>query len=562
MNELTPLVQIQYCFEATLSQISYAMILYSHIPTALAALAASVYLVIKKRNPASTSLLAISLLFALWSFLDLNVWSPFLGASNTMFTWSLIDLVGLFFFFFAYRFLYAFVYEKDLPTLHVVLGTAIILPTLLSTFFGLNLTGYDAAVCEAVENETFTWFTYIAQALFIVGIVCLGTKAFWETPRGIRREQNTLATVGVLLFLTFFFSATFVVNMLVTYTTIPSPYNYEIYGLFGMPILLMFLGYLIVKYQAFNIKLIAAQAIVTALVLVDASQVFFSSTTSELVVNIITIILVVIFGYFLTRSVKREIAARERNEELAKDLARANARLRELDRQKSEFVSIASHQLRSPLTSIRGYASMLSEGSYGKLPQKAQDVVERVLESSTYMATSIEDFLNVSRIEQGRMKYENADIVISDMVSRIVDEMRAAAIKKGLALMFRSQHDGKTIAYVDPGKMRQVIYNLIDNAMKYTPKGSIDVIVSDDTKSKTITITVKDTGVGMSEETLHAIFDKFVRAKNANQVNVSGTGLGLYVAKQMIEAMGGKITPASEGEGKGSTFNIELPMVS
>jgi signal transduction histidine kinase len=176
------------------------------------------------------------------------------------------------------------------------------------------------------------------------------------------------------------------------------------------------------------------------------------------------------------------------------------------------------------------------------------------------MALSIEDFLNVSRIEQGRMKYENTNVDVRDMAQKVTEEMQQAALKKGLVLLFHSEAKGSTVAHVDPGKTRQVIYNLVDNALKYTPKGSIDVVVRSEMGGKVVSIDIKDTGVGISKETAARLFDKFVRARNANSVNVSGTGLGLYVAKQMIEAMGGKITIASEGEGKGSTFTIELPL--
>ena len=536
--------------------------MYSHIPTALVALFFGFFILLKVRSVVSVSLFWIIFFFALWCFLDLNTWFSFFGAGNTMFTWSLIDLTALLCFFFSYRFLYSFVHEQPLPVWQLISGLGLITPTIVTTALGMNLAGFDTLLCEAVENDWVVLYPYIPQTIFIFACLWLGVSSLRNTTYGRqKKEQIILATTGILLFLLFFFSANFIVTLLTTYTSFEGAYNLAIYGLFGMPILLMFLGYLIVRYQAFNIKMIAAQAIVTALVLIDASQVFFSTTRSEWVVNIITIFLVVVFGYYLTRSVKQEIAARERNEQLAKDLARANARLRELDRQKSEFVSIASHQLRSPLTSIRGYASMLQEGSFGKLPQKAVDVVGRIQESSTYMASSIEDFLNVSRIEQGKMKYENADVNIKDMAEKVVDDIRAIAIKKGLALMFRSQCEGSTLAYVDPGKMRQVIYNLVDNAIKYTPKGSVDVIVKDDLALKKIYVHVKDTGVGMDDDALHNVFDKFVRAKNANSINVTGSGLGLFVAKQMLEAMGGKVTVASDGEGKGSTFTVELSMV-
>ncbi len=560
MLDLAPYIQIQHCYNL-LSEVSLELLLLAHIPTGMVAILFSFFVVYKNRTQASYALLFVSLFFLLWSFLNLNTWFAFLGATNTMFTWSLIDLISLFFFIFTYRFLYTFINNHGMPLWQILVGFGLILPTAITTLTGINITDFDANTCEAIESSWIVLYPYFVQGVTLIAIIVLGVSSFKKETDRSKKEQVILAATGVFLFLFFFFSATFIVTLLINYTSVASPYNYAIYGLFGMPVLLMFLGYLIVKYKAFNIKLIGAEALITTLVLLDASQVFFSSSRTEFVANLITILLIILFGSFLIRSVKKEIAAKERNEQLAKDLAHANARLRELDRQKSEFVSIASHQLRSPLAAIRGYASMMLEGSYGKLPEKVRGIVERIQESSAFMALSIEDFLDVSRIEQGRMKYEFSEVNLHSVAEKVVDELRSSALKRGLVLMFKSDCKGNCMVKADHGKIRQIIYNLIDNAIKYTKKGSINVLAHDDVEQHTFFITIQDTGIGMSEETRKAIFEKFVRAKNANSVNVQGTGLGLYVAKQMIEAMGGKITPRSEGEGKGSSFTIELPLI-
>ena len=244
----------------------------------------------------------------------------------------------------------------------------------------------------------------------------------------------------------------------------------------------------------------------------------------------------------------------------AKKLEVANNRLKVLDKMKSEFVSIASHQLRSPLTSIRGYASMLLEGSYGTIPPKAKEALSRIAESSKYMVNSVEDYLNVSRIESGNMKYELADFNLKNTASDVVDELRQTAMQKGLLLTFRSDISSKGIVNADIGKTRQALHNLINNSIKYTERGSITVTIAEDLKNMKIMAIISDTGVGMSEETVDALFAKFSRAKDANKTNISGTGLGLFVAKQMIEHMGGTITASSEGVGKGSSFTLELPL--
>ncbi len=314
-------------------------------------------------------------------------------------------------------------------------------------------------------------------------------------------------------------------------------------------------------FKVFNIKLIGAQALVVTLWFLVGSLLFVAQSNHTKIVAGVTLVFTSIAGYYLVRSVKKEVKQREELEVLTEQLAKANDRLKILDKMKSEFVSIASHQLRSPLTSIRGYASMLAEGSYGKLPEKAQQAVVNIADSSKFMAMSIEDYLNVSRIEAGTMKYEMSDFNMKDTAEKIVDEMRPTAMKKGLVMVFRSDCASSATINADIGKTRQILMNLIDNSMKYTPKGTITVVAHDDVKKKKMYVTIQDTGIGMSKETQEEVFDKFVRAKNANSVNVTGTGLGLFVAKKMVTEMKGKVWAESEGEGKGSTFHIEFPLL-
>jgi len=149
---------------------------------------------------------------------------------------------------------------------------------------------------------------------------------------------------------------------------------------------------------------------------------------------------------------------------------------------------------------------------------------------------------------------------LKEEVSNVCDDVRPSALKKGLVLLFRSDLKGRAIVNADLNKVIQICHNLINNSLKYTPKGTITVFLRDDTQQKRIYVDVIDTGVGMDGETIDSIFQKFARAKDASKVNTSGTGLGLFVALKIAQAMGGTITAHSNGEGKGSRFTLELPL--
>jgi signal transduction histidine kinase len=267
----------------------------------------------------------------------------------------------------------------------------------------------------------------------------------------------------------------------------------------------------------------------------------------------------IILGLLLNRSVKQEVAARQKIQLLAVDLEKANVRLTELDRQKSEFVSFATHQLRAPLTAMKGYASLLLEGDMGKLPKEAKQGVDRIYESTKTLTSIVDDYLNISRIELGTMKYAFETIDLKMLIEDTVAELKPNIDKSGLAFAFMAENSGTDYRITaDRDKLKQVIANVIDNSMKYTPKGSIAATLSLDKPHHKFIFAVKDSGVGIAPETLPRLFQKFSRADNANKVNIRGTGLGLFVAKQMVEAHHGTIRAESAGEGKGSTFIVEL----
>lgn len=330
------------------------------------------------------------------------------------------------------------------------------------------------------------------------------------------------------------------------------------YGNFLVALFPLLLGYSIVKYRFFNIKTVATEILVVFILITLLIQLLLSNSLFEIILRGIFLILVAVFGYLLIRSVYQEVEHREEIERLAKDLEKANVRLRELDRLKSEFVSIASHQLRSPLTSIKGYASLIMDGSFGEVSKSICEAVGKIFDSSGLMMTSIQDFLDVSKIEQGKMDYKYEVFDVKDLAKLVVEELRPTALKKDLLLSFNLIEKGIYPIKADYNKMKQVLNNLVDNSIKYTKKGSVTVYVSKKEEGKKVLIIVSDTGIGISKETLPKLFDKFVRSPNANSVNVSGTGLGLYVVKKMVEAHKGKVWAESEGEGSGTVFYVEL----
>lgn len=474
-------------------------------------------------------------------------------AGLVYFNWSLLVLYRALIVICALYFTVSFVYKK-IPHVLNLIASVLLLPVIILLPTTLNVVEFDLLNCEAV-NGSLWYYIYALEIGSIIFFTIWAIREYFKFvfSKAPERLQNTFLLISCVFLLAIISASTIIGNLTLEYEV-------NLVGPIGMLILLMTLTYLIAEFKAFDIKLAGAQALVLGLLALVGSLLFVAKSDSTRIVAAATFIFTAITGFFLVRSVKKEIKQREQIELLAQDLKKANERLKELDKAKSEFVSIASHQLRSPLTSIRGYASMLVEGSFGKMPEKALESAKRIEESAKLMAYSIEDYLNVSRIEAGNMKYNLTDFNLRDMADNICDDLRPEALKQNLILLFRTDLMSRAIVNADVGKTNQIIHNLINNSIKYTPKGSINVFMRDNIKKKRIYIDITDTGIGMTEETRAKLFNKFSRADNANSVNVSGTGLGLFVAIKMAEAMGGTITAHSEGPNKGSTFTFELPL--
>jgi signal transduction histidine kinase len=238
-------------------------------------------------------------------------------------------------------------------------------------------------------------------------------------------------------------------------------------------------------------------------------------------------------------------------------LTYANDNLQQLDTAKSEFLSIASHQLRTPLSGIKGYLSMLLEGDFGRLPAPAKKIITELFENSDRMTRLINTFLNISRIEANRLVISKKQIDMVELVRTTVHVFAVVAKKKGLDLKCKLPKK-KIMVSADPDKIKDVLINFIDNSIKYTKKGRVTVIVKATTKN--VKISVKDTGMGVAKNDIDKLFEKFTRGTDITKVDTNGSGLGLYIAKKIIEVHNGEAFVSSPGKGKGSEFGFLLPL--
>ena len=240
-------------------------------------------------------------------------------------------------------------------------------------------------------------------------------------------------------------------------------------------------------------------------------------------------------------------------------LVAANKELQRLDDAKSEFLSIASHQLRTPTTVIKGYISMIQEGSFGKVSPLIKDSLNKVYLSTERLLNLIENLLDISRIEAGRLEFDIKPTDLAVIAKALIEDFQPKANMKKIKLEFYAPKDLPEVS-ADANKVKEVASNLIDNSIKYTNKGTVTIGLHQEGSS--VVFNCQDTGLGVEPDDLPRLFNKFVRGKGMMQVHTEGTGLGLYFARVVIENMGGRIWVESPGKGQGSKFSFSLPLAN
>lgn len=238
----------------------------------------------------------------------------------------------------------------------------------------------------------------------------------------------------------------------------------------------------------------------------------------------------------------------------------ANINLKRLDAAKSEFISLASHQLRAPLTVIKGYLSLALEGTLGPITDFVKESLGKAAFSTEQLVKLVNELLDLSRIESGKIQYQFAANDLVKIMDEVADELRPQAEAKEIALTVEAER-GLPQFMFDRDKVREIVINLIHNAIKYTPKGEIVVRAEVIAKStgNVVRLSIKDNGMGLAKEEISKLFTKFGRAEGARIIDPNGMGLGLFFVKKVAEDHGGTAWAESEGPGKGSVFIVELP---
>ncbi|MCX6717530.1 MAG: HAMP domain-containing sensor histidine kinase [Candidatus Taylorbacteria bacterium] len=519
------------------------LLYYSYFAAAIPVIIIGLLIFLNGRKKLENRLLFLTTIsLALWVFCALITWATEFP-KYTMFFWALLIILEPLISFFAFYFSFVFFFKRDFSTIQKIIFSLPLLPIIILLPTRFTLLGYDLSNCDRAAIEgVLVSYAYITEIIFAVLIIIIGVIAFRKIKDLISRRQIVLVTIGILFFLLSFNLG----NILESFTD-----NWYIgqYGLFGAPVFMAFLAYMIVKFKTFDIKLIGAQALVWALVILVGMEFLFVNDPINQIMVAVTLVVSGVLGLILIRSVKKEIALRESLEISNKG--------------QENLIHIMNHQIKGFFGVARNiFAELLQSDDYGHMPEESKPLLEKGLESTAAGVNYVQEILRGSSAEKGLLSYDMKPIDIKSVVLSLLSEQKDIIQKKGLS--FESKIvDGNYNTIGDAVQLKEAFKNLITNAIKYNdyrdPNCGIKISLM--IKNNKIVFSVRDTGVGISEEDKQRLFIAGGMGKNSISLNVEASGFGLAFVKGVAEAHKGIVGYKSNEPQKGTTFYIELPLV-
>ena len=409
---------------------------------------------------------------------------------------------------------------------------------------GVNTADYPVSL---IKGPMYSVLIIYIGTLFMLGLVHLVRKL--KTVEGLQKTQIIYLLVG---------SGLMIPTALTTNIILPNIFGITEFVRLGPIATLIFVGfttYGIVRHKLFNTRVLTAQVLMTALVIIGVGQLLISQDLSGFILRLVILALLIFIGISLVKSVIREHDSAIRVNKLNTKLREANTHLKELMEIKTEFLQIASHQLRTPLTSLRGLLAMQAKGDFKKIEEKERDELQQgMLSSASQLNNVVNDLLDAMELEGGSLNFEFEQVNVNKLIQEVIETLKPSYEEKNLTITFKEINIPEIEA--DEGYLRQVFLNIINNAEKYTEKGGLTITTK--TNNEKIEITFTDTGMGIDKEEIPKLFGKFIRGKRSALVHTDGSGLGLYIIKKIMDAHRGKVTLKSKGIDQGTTIQIEL----
>jgi signal transduction histidine kinase len=519
-----------------------------------------------RKSVTNQTFLYFSIAAIIWSvinYLNYQVNDP------TLILWLLRGVLffAVWYTFFLYRLSYVFPNEQVIFSRNYKI---ILICSILIALFCLTPFVFSGIAQLSSPGQVSKTTVQPGIAAFILLILFLVSAAFYTLIKKLKVASGT--TKRQLVFILIGAAITFTLHVIFN-LILPAVFLYVRFiplgAVFILPLVAL-TAYAIFRHGLFSVKVVATEILTFVLAIITLFEVVLSQSLVTLIFQIGVFILVLVFGVLLIQSVLREVEQREELERLNKQIEDQNKQLEELSHFKTELLSLASHQMKSPLAAIKGFGSLLLGGQMGTTDDKAKETVGKMVKSADGLVALINTLLDLRKVEEGKMDYQFARVDLAKLVADMFEMLKPLAAAKQLEFTLAAPPHPVWVN-ADAEKLKQVIQNLTDNAIKYTPKGFVKVELTEALVGEaaagsaggspgSATVAVTDSGVGFSPDLAPHLFEEFVRDERVKK-QILGTGLGLYIARRIAEAHGGKIAASSPGPDKGATFSVTVPEV-
>ncbi len=528
---------------AGLTESLRTIVIYSHLVPALLTLFLASYALFKTRGSKLALLFfAFGISVSLWLINDLIAWGVPPDYYLVYYFWSWNDLI-IELFFISGAYFFGTLARGNISSREKILLLLLCAPTFLLTLSGHSLIEFDQSVCEAINNPLiprFTLFVELISVLYITWSLFIA----WRSSNRAKRIQSITVMLALLLFFGVFAGTEYI-------SSTTGIYEINLYGLFVLPLFLLVMTYVITNLELFEFRFLGTQILAYVLIITIGSQFLFLQNSTDKALTLLTLSIAIVMGMLLIQNAKREAEQRRLIEKQEQELEVIN-------KQQENLMRFISHEVKGYLAkSAAAYAGIL-QGDYGAAPAPLKKMADSGLIDMRKGVDMVTDILDASNLQRGTVRYDKNPLDFRAAVEAVVHDSKPAAETKGVSLTFSVSNGDYTIVGDEAKLRRHVIRNLIDNSIHYTPTGNINVSLS--RSADAIHFSVKDTGIGITKEDMRNLFTEGGKGKESVKVNTDSTGYGLFIAKQVTEAHGGKIWADSKGKGKGSEFVVELPL--
>jgi len=441
--------------------------------------------------------------------------------------------------FFVYAFTHSEKSGRQKKLFAMIWGAPLLLFSALTIF--TNTMIKDVEVIQGarlmVFGSPYPFYILYMIVLAVAGYYYLIGK-LWSVTDKIERVQLIYIFIGSTIILVI----SFVVDIVLPIFQI-QPFLW--FGPVSAVFFVIFASYAILRHHLFEVRVITTELLVFAILITVFIQIFLANGFQEAFLSVLLFLAVGLFSIFLLRSVYVEIEQREKIEGLARRL--------------SDAISFAAHELRAPVTKFRGYVSMLLDGDYGELQPEVKKCLEVCFGAAAEMNGNIETFLNLNKLEAGKLEMREQRIELQEIVADCLEDFNPKVKEKNIVLVFQKK-DGLPEVLADKLQIRHVINNLVSNAIKYTPESGIITVQLDGDKRNGLIFSIEDTGIGIPHDVLPRLFSRYERGGEMAKSISEGSGIGLFLAKEIVEMHQGRIWAESKGNGKGSRFSFSLPL--